>query len=193
MSSPMLSGGRRCKRFSRYRCKVSRRDGTCSKYTKKHCISPRKKRSRSRSRSKSRRVKRKCTSRKGKNFKGVGYRLTMEELRKIVTTCKDYKTEMTQPEVDAVRERLIRKYEGPHLTNALATNPDADLKDVVIAVYKDQHNAGYRNTEGYTYNDKAENFHRDLAGGRRRRSRRSKSGSRRRRSGSCRRSGSRRR
>lgn len=193
MSSPSLSGGRRCKRFSRYRCSKKYTDGTCRKYTKKHCTSPRKRstsrRRRSRSRS-SRRVKKSCSSRKGKGWKGVGHRVSMEELRKIVTACKDYKTEMTQPEVDAIKRRLLGKYGmGPAVTALIAANPDPELKDVVIAVFKDQHDANYQNTDLYEYNGKAENFQRDLAGGKRRRSRRSgRSRRSRRRSGSRRRS-----
>jgi hypothetical protein len=92
----------------------------------------------------------------------------MEELRKIVTSCKDYETEMGAPEVAAIKERISRKYNVPAA---------GSLKDVVVAIFKAQAEARYG---GAAHGE--ENFKRDLAGGRRRRSR---SCSRRRRSRRC--------
>ena len=107
----------------------------------------------------------------------------MEELRRIVTTCKDYETEMGAAEVAAIKTRLMNagKFAGP-TRDGPTINAGSSLKDVVVAIFKDQAAARYSHV---TYGGGAhgeENFKRDLAGGRRRRSR---SCSRRRRSRRC--------
>lgn len=168
MSSPMLSGGgpkgSRCRKYGRSRVGIR----TCRKYSKRRSC----RRSR-RSRRCSKRSKKACSSKKGKGWKGAGYKLTMEELRKIVTTCKDYETEMGAAEVTEIKGRLSRKY---------GVAAAGSLKDMVVQIFKDQATSRYGATAADPKPHGEENFKRDLAGGRRRRSR---SCSRRRRSRRC--------